>query len=109
MTITHSKGFLPECDPYHTCPADFIHLLPADLLQTAAEVAQRSPGAAEGLRGQADSSVVPTVGEGNRERRSSLGQEKYKVSGKYSLVPHRNLKINLKQALYFPPWTHSSL
>lgn len=79
--------FPSECDPYHTCPADFIHLLPADLLHTAAEVAQRSPGAAEGLRGQADGSVVPTVGEGDTERRSSLGQEEDKVSGKYSLVP----------------------
>ena len=46
-----------------TCPADLVHLLPADLLHAAAEVAQRSPCAAEGLRGQAEGSGVPTGGE----------------------------------------------
>lgn len=46
-----------------TCSADLVHLLPADLLHAAAEMAQRSPGAAEGLRGQAEGSGVPTGGE----------------------------------------------
>lgn len=70
------RGFLPERDAYHTCTADSFHLLPADLLQAAAEVTQRPPGEAEGLCGQADASVEPTGGEGAKEQRSSLGQEK---------------------------------
>lgn len=47
----------------NTCTADLVHLLPADLLNVAAEVAQRSPGATEGFRGQAEGPAVPASGE----------------------------------------------